>query len=241
MNITFVGTGTMGSIKRCNTSILVDDILFDIGMGTVKQIERLKIYTKNIKYIAISHFHADHFLDIPNLLIGREIRKELSQKLTFIGPKGLRKKVIELMNFTHGDGNEHKYDEIESKYNIEFVELENNKKFNTDTFNITAFSLKHGLCIPINGYMLEKEGKIISYACDTSFCDNYYKMCEISHFMFSDVTGLQTNNSHIGFEDYKELYKKYPNCKFYAVHRGDYEINNANEVKIPNDGDSITI
>ena len=76
MKITFIGTGTMGCTTRCNTSMLVDDILFDIGMGTVKQIERLKIYTNSIKYIAISHFHADHFLDIPNFLIGRGIRKE---------------------------------------------------------------------------------------------------------------------------------------------------------------------
>ena len=31
MKITFIGTGTMGCITRCNTSILVDDILFDIN------------------------------------------------------------------------------------------------------------------------------------------------------------------------------------------------------------------
>ena len=74
MKVTFIGTGTMGCTTRCNTSVLVDDILFDIGMGTVKQIERLKIYTKSINYLVISHFHADHFLDIPNLLIGRGIR-----------------------------------------------------------------------------------------------------------------------------------------------------------------------
>ena len=241
MNITFVGTGTMGSVKRCNTSILVDDILFDIGMGTVKQIEKLKIYTKNIKYIVISHFHADHFLDVPNLLIGRGIRKELSQKLTFIGPKGLRKKVIDLMNFTHGDGNEHKYDEIENKYNIEFVELENDQKYNTDTFNITAFSLNHGPCIPVNGYILEKDNKKIAYACDTSFCDNYYIMCKNSDYLFSDVTGLETTNMHIGFEDYKKLYEKYPNCKFYAVHRGDYEVSKIGNVVIPNDGEILKI
>ncbi len=43
MKITFIGTGTMGSLTRCNTSVLIDDILFDIGMGTIKQIGRLKI------------------------------------------------------------------------------------------------------------------------------------------------------------------------------------------------------
>ena len=48
MKITFVGTWTMGCITRCNTSVLIDNILFDIGMGTVKQLERLKIYTKKV-------------------------------------------------------------------------------------------------------------------------------------------------------------------------------------------------
>ncbi len=242
MKITFIGTGTMGCTTRCNTSILVDDILFDIGMGTVKQIERLKVYTKSIKYLVISHFHADHFLDIPNLLIGRGIRKETENyKLTIIGPTGLRKKTIDLMNFTHSDGDYHKYDNIEEKYNIEFIELNNAEQYCTNDFKITALSLKHGECLPINGYVLEKGDKKISYACDTSFCDNYYKMCNISDYMFSDVTGVKTTEMHIGLDDYKELYAKYPNCKFYAIHRADYDTNGIDSVKFPNDGDILEI
>ena len=168
MKVNFIGTGTMGSTTRCNTSILVDDILFDVGMGTIKQIERLKIYTKSINYLVISHFHADHFLDIPNLLIGKGIRKETENKLIIIGPIGTREKTIKIMNFTHGDGDEHKYDNIEQKYNIKFIELSNGEKYKTDTFTITALALKHGKCEPINGYMLEKENKILAYACDNT-------------------------------------------------------------------------
>ena len=237
MKITFIGTGTMASTTRCNTSILVDDILFDIGMGTVKQIERLKIFTKTINYIVISHFHADHFLDIPNFLIGRGIRKETENKLTIIGPIGVRKKTIELMNFTHSDGDKHKYDNIEEKYNVEFVELDNEDYYFTSQFKLSALSLKHGECVPVNGYVLEKENKKISYACDTSFCDNFYNMCSISNFIFSDVTGLKTTENHIGLEDYKELYKKYPNCKFYAIHRGEYDFSGIDSVEFPNDGE----
>lgn len=241
MKVNFIGTGTMGCITRCNTSILVDDILFDVGMGTVKQIERLKIYTKSINYLVISHFHADHFLDIPNLLIGRGIRKETNNKLVIIGPIGTREKTIELMNFTHSDGDEHKYDNIEEKYNIEFIELLNEEQYETEKFKITALKLKHGECLPINGYILKKDNKVISYACDTSFCDNYYKMCSKSNYMFSDVTGLKTTDMHMGLEDYKELYKKYPNCKFYAIHRADYNVEGINNVKFPNDGDILEI
>ena len=239
MKVTFVGTGTMGCTTRYNTSILVDDILFDIGMGTVKQIERLEIYTKSINYLVISHFHADHFLDIPNLLIGRGIRKEIENKLIIIGPIGTRKKTVELMNFTHGDGDEHKYDDIEEKYNVEFIELQSEESYETEKFKITALSLKHGGCVPINGYILEKDNKILSYACDTSFCDNYNEMCIKSNYIFSDVTGLKTTDMHIGLEDYKELYKKYPNCEFYAIHRADYNTKDINGVKFPYDGDTL--
>lgn len=237
MKITFIGTGTMASTTRCNTSILVDDILFDIGMGTVKQIERLKIYTKTINYIVISHFHADHFLDIPNFLFGRIIRKEVEKKLTIIGPIGIKRKTIELMNFTHSDGDEHRYDNLEEKYNIEFIELDNKEFYCINEFKITALTLYHGECSPINGYVLEKENKKLSYACDTSFCDNFYNMCSVSNFIFSDVTGLKTTEMHIGLEDYKELYKKYPNCKFYAIHRGEYCVNGIDTVEFPNDGE----
>lgn len=241
MNINFIGTGTMGCTTRCNTSILVDDILFDIGMGTVKQIKRLKIYTNSINYLVISHFHTDHFLDIPNLLIGRGIRKEIENKLIIIGPIGTREKTVRLMNFTHSDGDKHKYDNIEEKYNIEFVELKNEEQYKTEKFKITAITLKHGECVPINGYILEKNNKTLSYACDTSFCDNYNKMCNKSNYMFSDVTGLKTTDMHVGLEDYKELYKKYPNCKFYAIHRADYDIKGIDNVKFPNDGDMLEI
>ena len=241
MKVTFVGTGTMGSISRCNTSVLVDDILFDIGMGTVKQVEKLKIYTKSIKYLVITHFHADHFLDIPNLLIGRKIRKELDNKLVIIGPKGVRDKTISLMKFTHSDGNEHKYDNIEEKYNIEFVELKNEEYYETDNFKITALNLKHGECLPINGYMLEKDNKILSYACDTSFCENYYKMCSKSDYIFFDATGLKTTDMHIGVEDCKELSKKYENCMFFAIHRADYNTEEIDNIQFPNDGEILEI
>lgn len=241
MKVTFVGTGTMGSTTRCNTSVLIDDILFDIGMGTVKQIERLEIYTKSINYLVISHFHADHFLDIPNLLIGRGIRKEIKNKLIIIGPVGTRQNTVKLMNFTHGDGDERKYDNIEEKYNVEFIEKQNEEQYKTEKFKITALTLKHGECVPINGYILEKDNKVLSYACDTSFCDNYYKMCNESNYMLSDVTGLKTTDMHMGLEDYKGLYKKYINCKFYAIHRADYNVEDIIGVEFPNDGEILEI
>lgn len=239
MKVTFIGTGTMSSIERGNTSVLVDDILFDIGMGIVKQLQRMKIYTITVKYICISHYHSDHFLDIPNLLIGKECRNE--GKIVLIGAKGLRNKVIELMKFTHSDGNEHKYDKIEEKYNIEFVELEEGKIFQGDNFTITAVPLKHGTCKPVQGYILEKENRKLAYCCDMTLFDGFYDICNKVDYMFSDVNGLVTDDSHIGLEDYVKIAKKYNNCKFYAIHRGDYKLKYTDKVNFPMDGDVIEI
>lgn len=240
MKVTFIGTGTMSSTTRCNTSILVDDILFDIGMGTIKQIERLKIYAKSIKYVCISHYHSDHFFDIPNLLIGRDNRNEKTT-LSLIGAKGLRNKVIELMKFTHSDGNEHKYDKIEEKYNIKFVELEEGETFKESNFSITAIPMKHGNCHPIYGYILEKEGTKIAYCCDMTLFDAFYDICKNVDYLFSDVNGLETDKMHIGLEDYHLIADQYKNCSFYAVHRGDYPVDYTDIINFPMDGDIIEI
>ena len=66
-------------------------------------------------------------------------------------------------------------------------------------------------------------------------------MCEKSNYMYSDVTGLKTTDVHMGLEDYKELYKKYPKCKFYAIHRADYNVEGINNIEFPNDGDMLEI
>ncbi|MCX8073965.1 MAG: MBL fold metallo-hydrolase [Clostridia bacterium] len=241
MKVTFIGTGTMGSITRLNTSVLVDDILFDIGTGTVKQIEKLKVYTKNIKNIVITHFHADHILDIPNFIIGRGIRKETDNVLNIIGPIGIREFVLKIMCLTHSDGDIHKYDNIEEKYNIRFYELDNMAEYIGDNFRIQALELKHGTASPINGYILHKDNIKIGYACDTTLCNNYYKICEIVDYLFSDVTGINTNEAHIGLEDYIKIAEKYNRVKCYAVHRGDYEILKDTKIYFPMDGNVLEI
>ena len=145
------------------------------------------------------------------------------------------------MFFTHGDGNPNKYDNIEEKYNMEFVELKNEETYSTDEFKITAYALNHGKCELANGYTLEKENKVVTYACDTTLCENFYLMCGISDYMIADATKIQTTEAHIGLDDYKKLKKQYKNCEFFAVHRSDYDISGIDTVIFPNDGDIVEI
>lgn len=237
MNVKFIGTGNMGSIKSSNTSILIDNILFDCGMGTIKQFERLGNKVKDLNSVVISHFHADHFFDIPNLIIGKKIRGEIDKQFYIIGPTGIRQKVYDMMIFSFGDQGP-----LEQYANIEFIELKPNETINLNNYQLTAFELKHGKTIPNYGYLLEKDNKIIGYTGDTTICDNFYKMCEKSDYIIVDTTmPTETNLAHIGINDLIKTVELYNHCKFYAVHRNDYNIPTTNKVFFPNDGDTLKI
>lgn len=241
MKIDFIGTGMMGSLKRGNSSILInDEILFDIGSGVLLKLKEMEKDISKIKYIIITHFHADHFLDIACFLLMRYIRKE-QKELTLIGPKGLRQKIIDLMYFTHGDNEPNKYEKIEEKYNLVFKEVEEeNVKF--DDFEIQALSLIHSTCTPCNGYILNIDGKTIGYTGDTTECESLEKLIKESRHIFIDTTVMNTTKSHIGLSRILEYAKEYSDKTFYLIHRSDAikKIEQENVI-FPEDGDAVKI
>ena len=46
---------------------------------------------------------------------------------------------------------------------------------------------------------------------------------------------------HMGLDELIEISEKYPNCKFYAIHRSDYEVPQDTKVFFPKDGDIIEL
>ena len=74
MRITILGTSAMLPTKERNpTSIMVEyekeGILIDCGEGTQRQMRIAGIKPTKITKILISHFHGDHVLGIPGLII----------------------------------------------------------------------------------------------------------------------------------------------------------------------------
>ena len=241
MKINVIGSGTMGSVTKGNQSILIGDILFDVGSGVVKKMEQLGLATKNVNYILITHSHADHFADLPNFLIGRGIREENNKLLYIICGKEIREKTVQMFELMFGDGIPDKYKNFEEKFNVKFVELENGDHFESADFKITAYELQHGTCKPILGYILEKDKKVVGYATDTTLCENVKKICEKSEAVFLDANGPVPSRMHMGLQDVIELSKEYPKTKMYAIHRADYEHENIIEVNFPKDGEIIEL
>jgi len=80
--------------ERNHTSILLtyksENILFDCGEGTQRQLRLAGIKPSKITRICVSHWHGDHVLGIPGLIstMGTD---QFAKKLHIYGPKGSKK------------------------------------------------------------------------------------------------------------------------------------------------------
>ena len=100
MEIVFTGVGEALDASQPNTSILVLDsnqqqkgqVLLDCGFTAAHQYFKLKPTAEQLDGVWISHFHGDHFLGVP-LLILRFWEMNRRAPLTIVGQKGIADKI----------------------------------------------------------------------------------------------------------------------------------------------------
>ncbi len=71
MKVQVIGSGSMWT--KCNSaSYLIDnDIMIDFPNGACKYLYRNNINPSNIDYILLTHFHGDHYFDIPFYILNK--------------------------------------------------------------------------------------------------------------------------------------------------------------------------
>jgi ribonuclease BN (tRNA processing enzyme) len=95
MRLTTLGTGTAApTAGRVQSGHLVEApgvrLLMDCGSGVVGRMADLGVTWQEITHVAITHFHADHVVDIPTLLYAWRYGQlpPRSSGITIIGPAG---------------------------------------------------------------------------------------------------------------------------------------------------------
>jgi ribonuclease Z len=154
MEILFLGTSAMVPTKdRNQPSVLVStrnyDILMDCGEGTQRQLKSKKVSPNRIKIILLTHWHGDHALGLPGLLmtIGQN---EYNDTLKLFGPKGTRSAVENLK----------KAFLFSPSYDLEVIEVDGGKIFEDSMLEIHARKMSH-LVPCINFSIKEKDRRRI--------------------------------------------------------------------------------
>ncbi len=93
MLLRVLGSGTIKTphIKNCSGYLINDELLLDCGPGIWRSMGFNKINNSQIKYIALSHFHADHVSDLAPFLLERYLLPYFEkEQLIIMGPIGLK-------------------------------------------------------------------------------------------------------------------------------------------------------
>ena len=85
MKVKILGTGSIYSKSNCASLIIENNILIDIGPGTIKQLIKENYDLKEIDTILLTHLHSDHILDFPTFIVNIEVL-EIKHKIDIYAP-----------------------------------------------------------------------------------------------------------------------------------------------------------
>jgi len=213
MNVKVIGNGHSWT-NRTNTCFMVNnEMLIDTPQGSSKAMLGYVDFTK-IKYVLITHFHSDHFIEL-HLICDYFRNNKLDHKVKIIGPKTLLKRLLKIYKLT---------DTIRTKKSLEqrfeFVELNPGKNIQFDTYKITTYKTDHNLKYSL-GYVVSDGEVKVGFTGDTSMGKGLIEIIDSSETIFIDTSGKEKSNKHLCVSEVKEIIKKYPSKKFYSVHVSD--------------------
>lgn len=155
MQLTFLGTSCMMPTKERNPSAMYlefkgEGILFDCAEGTQRQMRICGISLAKVHKILISHWHGDHILGLPGLLL-TIASLELNRKVEIFGPRGSKKAFQQLFGGI----------EFEHKFNITITEVDEGKFYENEYYLLESMPMKHP--VPCVGYsFVEKDRRRIN-------------------------------------------------------------------------------
>lgn len=232
MKVKVLGTGSLYSKSNCAGILLDNDILIDVGPGTIKQLLTEKHDLQDIKYLLISHLHLDHILDFP-ILICNLIVCNKKQSIKIFGPKGTKrmlKKLIKVLDF------DHEMIRFFNRY-CEFRTIKDGFKGRINHHFFRAYQVNHG-AIEAYGFNIDHQ---LSYTGDSAICEGVKTLVSDCQCVLCDCSLIEGDYRHMGINDINRLASSSQSLTFIPTHFRDetfemLQSNNPNQLLIINDG-----
>lgn len=230
MEINIIGSGSIGATSMSASTLIDKKILIDVPNGVVKYIKKLGYNIQEIESILITHLHADHFFDIPFLMLDRYFYKNNSL-LSIYCPKGTEEKVKLLFDVGFpGD-----FDRINEVINVEFIEFDRESKIEGKNFVAYSKYVEHGNFKPAYGYILNLNNKKVGFSGDSKLCSAIENIVSETDISIIDMSHAENvSNAHMGIEDIKYLCARYKNKTIISTHMHEYTKEQALNLNIKN-------
>lgn len=240
MQIKLLGTGSILTQHLSSCGLINEQVMLDCPNGIMKAMRGMGIVPTKIDICLITHFHADHFFDVPFLLIEQGLRNIRENDFIFIGPKGLEKRIETLFKLAYPED----WEKIKTQSKLKTIEIaKNEEKLCINDYIITPYEVEHGE-YSAYGYVVEKKDKRVGFTGDTIICPNVEKLIQSCSLVFVDMSFEKNSKGHMGMNDIEYLMEKYENkCRIIPTHMTDKvrEIFEEKYFKPPVEGDEFYI
>jgi ribonuclease BN (tRNA processing enzyme) len=237
MKVTVIGSGSMWNENNSASYMIDENILVDIPNGMCKSLFRQKLTPRQIDTVLITHFHGDHYFDMPFYMILKS--KSDNKNINMFCSKDGRKKIKKLLKLAFPNSVKSIYNSVKMKYNHE-------DEFKTNGYDVIVVELDHGRMKPANGYIISDGKNKVGFTGDTKLCENVEYMANECNYLFCDCMFIKGTDKHMGIDNLTYLSEKYPKCKFVVSHmendtREELKKKKIKNIIVPKDGDKIKI
>jgi len=178
MQLTIIGCGTI-DLKRHSSSYYITTnklkLLFDIGRGTIDNLNKAKIDPYSIDAIFISHFHSDHCIELIPFISAviyipeyNPKQKRLKEKYIIYGPPDINTRITQFLSVF-----EISKEQFEKKFQI--VELEPNTIIKLGDLKIKTYPITHDTLVESIAFRITHNNKSLFYSGD---CKNISELVE---------------------------------------------------------------
>lgn len=231
MKVTVIGSGSMWTKFNSACYLINDNTMIDFPNGCSKYLYRVNINPSNIENILLTHFHGDHYFDLPFLILNKS--KSNNKILNIFCSKDGKKKINKLGVLAFPNSIKSATKEINLKYNYTTNFMINNLK-------VTKIQVDHGRMKPAYAYIFKDKDKYIGFTGDSKLCSNIEVMAHKCNYLFCDVSFINGTNKHMGIDNIIYLANKYRECTFITSHMSD-EVReellklNISNIEVPSD------
>lgn len=204
LELTFLGSANAFAARGHYWSSFLANgrYLFDAPPTLLAHLKRLQVPLTGIEVVFLSHFHGDHFMGLPYLMLEYVYMTERRDDLFIVGPPGVEAKIEGFAqqcypNVTRDAG-----------YRRRYLEARPGDDQFVNEVSFRAFTMNHGHDSDLQcfGYRVHVDGKTLAYTGDTMFCDEIFALAEGADVLVMDCTYVQGSGpEHMGIEDARRV------------------------------------
>jgi len=236
MELTFLGSGNAFAAEgRAFSSFLVDGkYQFDAPPTMLPQLKRLGVALEEIEVVFLTHFHGDHFVGLPFLLLEYVYMTHRHKDLYIVGPPGVKERMEDFAGRC--------YPNIlkPAGYNRVYVDADPSREQQAGPLTFRAFPMNHvkNDNMAAFGYRVQIGDKTVSYSGDTMFCEEAVQLGDGADVYVVDCTYSEGSGpEHMGLDDVKVVRSRVsPDTTMILTHlNGEPHVNGLDNVLVAKD------